>query len=405
MNAWQIFSAAPHRMMFFGGIVQLIVTMSWWLSELLGRYTNAWNALPTVIASTWVHVFLMLYGLPIFFILGFLMTTYPRWMNGQVIPYHRYTLTFLLLIAAFILIYLGFLLDRLILASGISLLLIGWSGALYTLLHVYFHAPAKDKQYETVLNLALLAGWFGVLAYLLWLLTEQSWLLNLANHTGLWLYLLPILVTVCHRMIPFFSSCVLSHYQVVQPRWSLSIMGVSVMGHMILEMQGLLAWRFIFDVPLMLLAFHHSLHWGLRRSLNIRLLAVLHIAFVWFSIALLLYNIQSLVLLWSGQFILGRAPLHALTIGFMTSLIVGMVSRVIRGHSGRTLVADNLTWFCFWGISVTAVLRILAELPWFDEMRFNLNVIAAGTWLIFLLPWGFRYLPMILQARVDGKPG
>ncbi|RKZ55638.1 MAG: NnrS family protein [Candidatus Parabeggiatoa sp. nov. 2] len=406
MIRWKIFSAAPHRMMFFGGMLQFILTIVWWLLELLGRYSDWWNVLPTPIASTWAHAFLMLYGLPAFFIFGFLMTTYPRWMKGQIIPDRRYVLAFFVLVTAILLIYIGLLSHVVILAAGVVLLLVGWSVVFYALLQVYFHAPARDKHYETVLNLALLAGHLGILAYFLWLVTGQHGFLNFALHGGLWLYLVPILMTVCHRMIPFFSRCVLPNYQVVQPSWSLPVMGVCVIGHTVLEMQGWVAWRFVFDVPLMLLAFHHSVRWGLWRSLTIRLLAMLHIAFLWLGIALLLYNVQSLILLFSGQFLLGKAPLHALTIGFLISLIVGMVSRVTLGHSGRALVADRVTWICFWGVSVTALLRLLAELlPLNSLFGFNLNILATTAWLIFLLPWVSRYMPMILLARVDGKPG
>ena len=403
-SLWRIVSAAPHRLMFFGGILQLLLTISWWLSELLGR-SGMGMAIPTTITSSWGHAILMIYGFPIFFIFGFLMTTYPRWMNGPLIPYHRYVLAFFLLISAILMIYIGLLTNKIILITGMIFLLIGWSIAFYALLAVYWQAPARDKHYESVLNLALLAGWLGVLAYLLWLVTEQPFFLDLARHGGLWLYLLPILITVCHRMIPYFSSCALPHYQVVQPSWSLPLMGISVMGHLLLEMQGLLAWRFIFDIPLMLLAFHHSFYWNFKRSLTIRLLAMLHIAFLWLGIALLLYNIQSIVLLWFGQFWLGRAPLHALTIGFITSLIIGMSSRVILGHSGRALVADNLTWFCFLSVSILALLRIAAELPVLDRMNLTINIVTASSWLILLLPWFLRYMPMILRARVDGRAG
>ena len=401
---WRIFSAAPHRLMFFGGILQLLLTIVWWLIELLGR-SGIGMVIPTTIASTWGHVILMIYTFPTFFIFGFLMTTYPRWMNGQPLPYHRYVLAFGLLITAVLLIYLGLLTNKIILITGVICWLSGWGVAFYALLQVYWQAPVRDKHYERVLNLALLAGWLGVLAYGGWLVTEQSIFLDLARHGGIWLYLLPILITVCHRMIPYFSSCVLPHYQVVQPAWSLPLMGISVIGHLFLEMQGLFAWRFIFDIPLMLLAFHHSFCWNLKRSLTIRLLAMLHIAFLWLGIALLLYNIQSIVLLWSGQFLLGRAPLHALTIGFITSLIIGMSSRVILGHSGRALIADNLTWFGFLSVSAITLLRIAAELPELDKMNLMINIITASSWLIVLLPWFLRYMPMILRTRVDGRAG
>ncbi|MDM8558820.1 NnrS family protein [Candidatus Parabeggiatoa sp. HSG14] len=403
---WTTFSAAPHRMMFFLGMLQLILTIFWWLIDLLGRYTNWWHPPPTIIPSNWVHIFFMLYGLPTFFIFGFLMTTYPRWMNGQFIPYHHYSRAFFLLISAILLIYIGLFTKLFILAAGVLLFLIGWGTVFYTLLQVYFHSPANDKHYESVLNLSLLAGFIGVLSYFLWLVTEQWLFLNFALHGGLWLYLIPVLITVCHRMLPFFSSCVLPNYQVIQPIWSLPIIGICVTGHAVLEMQSWLAWRFIFDMPLMFLVFHHSLRWGLWRSLQIRLLAVLHIAFLWLGIALLLYNWQSLTLLFSNQFILGKAPLHALTIGFMISLIIGMASRVTLGHSGRDLIADTFTWICFWGVSVTALLRIFAEFLWINSLFIlDFNVLTAIIWLLFLLPWVIRYMPMVLLPRVDGKPG
>lgn len=35
---WYIFSAAPHRVMFFGGALQTLAVMLWWLTELVTRY-------------------------------------------------------------------------------------------------------------------------------------------------------------------------------------------------------------------------------------------------------------------------------------------------------------------------------------------------------------------------------
>ena len=82
-----------------------------------------------------------------------------------------------------------------------------------------------------------------------------------------------------------------------------------------------------------------------------------------------------------------------------------MSSRVILGHSGRALIADNLTWFCFLSVSAITLLRIAAELPELDKMNLMINIITASSWLIVLLPWFLRYMPMILRTRVDGRAG
>lgn len=401
-----VFSAAPHRMMFFGGALQLIATVAFWLSELGGLYAGWWSTPRTVIPSVWAHAFLMIYDLFPFFMFGFLMTTYPRWMNGTVIPRRSYAAAFAWLAAGTVLFYAGLFASRTLLAVAVAILLVGWTVALRALFRVFMHAPAKDKHYERFLNAALLAGWLGIFSYALWLLGGQEVFLNFALRDGVWLFLVPVLFTVSHRMIPYFSSCVLADYRVVQPRWSLPLLSVCVAGHTVLELAGAQRGLFLFDVPMALMALDHAIKWDFRRSFRVRLLAMLHVTFLWFGIAMALYSVQSLVLAVTGTFILGLAPLHALAIGFIVSMVVAMASRVTLGHSGRPLVADDFTWACLMGVSVTALLRVAAEIPPFNRAAgVNLSVLAALAWLACLTPWALKYAPLYLRRRVDGKPG
>ena len=80
---WEVFTAAPHRMMFLAGALQLVLTLLFWAVELAGRYTGLLAPLALSLHTTHVHLFLMLYCIFPFFTFGFLMTTFPRWMNGQ----------------------------------------------------------------------------------------------------------------------------------------------------------------------------------------------------------------------------------------------------------------------------------------------------------------------------------
>ena len=404
-----VFTAAPHRMMFLGGAVQLVLTVAFWLAELAGRYTGLWHPLATSIPSTWAHALLMLFSLFPFLMFGFLMTTYPRWMGGSVVPRRRYATAFWLLASGVALVYAGLFISKALLAAGIGLMLAGWGTGLYALLAVYLQAPAPaafpGKSYETALNVALTLGWLSLLSYLAWIVTGQDVWLNLALRGGLWLFLVPVLFIVAHRMIPYFSSAVLDDYRVVQPRWSIPLLSVCVAGHAALEIGGAVRWLFLFDVPLAAMALHHTMHWGLVRSLRVRLLGMLHIAFLWLSIGMVLYSLQSLVLLLGGAYILGRAPLHALGIGFIAGMTVAMASRVTLGHSGRPLAADDFTWACFLGVSVTAALRIAAEVPALNPPVLSLNLVAAIAWLACLTPWVLRHAPMYLRPRADGKPG
>lgn len=400
----RVFTAAPHRMMFFTGSAQLVLLMLFWSTEMLGRYTSLWEPLTLTIPATHAHIFLMMFGLFIFFIFGFLMTTYPRWMSQPAIEKRHYAPPFWLLSAAVLLFYAGLFFHRYLIVIGVLLLLAGWGLGCIALFRVYRAARGHDRRYETSLNTALVFGWFAVLLYLSFLLSGQPLLLQGSQTVGIWLFLLPLIVSVCHRMIPFFTSCVLRDYTVVQPMWALPLLWLGVITHAVLERMGVVGWLWLPDLLLAGIAFYHIARWGLLRSFEVRLLAVLHLAFLWFGIAMLLFTLQSAASL-LGTPLLGLAPLHALTIGFFSSLIIAMVTRVTLGHSGRSLELDRYTWLLFLGINLTALLRIANEIHPLAQLTPYWNPLAAFGWLLCTALWVGRYAPMYLRPRVDGKPG
>jgi uncharacterized protein involved in response to NO len=129
-------------------------------------------------------------------------------------------------------------------------------------------------------------------------------------------------------------------------------------------------------------------------------------AFAWFGIGMVLYTLDSLLLLFSTDVSLGRAPLHALGIGLVAGMTLAMASRVSLGHSGRPLVADKLVWLCCWGLHMTALLRVVSDLPMGNTL-FGLPtpLWAALLWLATVIAWSRRFAPIYLRPRVDGNPG
>ncbi len=80
-------TAAPHRLAFLCGLASLLAASVWWGLHLLARYTGfPLFALDLAVAPIWAHSFLMLFTVFPTFFLGFLFTTYPRWMNGPLVP-------------------------------------------------------------------------------------------------------------------------------------------------------------------------------------------------------------------------------------------------------------------------------------------------------------------------------
>ncbi|PXW86860.1 uncharacterized protein involved in response to NO [Nitrosomonas sp. Nm84] len=396
-------SAAPHRSLFLAGALQGVLTVLWWVFDLTGRYAIAGSATTWSIAPTWAHAFLMVYGFFPFFILGFLFTTYPNWMNGDKVKPREYMATSLLMALGVVLFYAGLLTHKVVIIMGVEIMLVGWGVAVYVLFRILLGTPAQDKRHARVTSAALLMGWLGLAAYLGWLVTEVPAALDFARHAGIWFFLLPIVLTVSHRMIPFFSSRVLDNYEMVRPYWMLWLMLACIVVHGCLQWLEMTAYLWIVDFPLAACAIYLSYRWGFLRSFKVSLLAVLHVSFAWLGVSMLLYGIQSLVYQLSGNMLLGLAPLHALAIGYFASMVLAMASRVTLGHSGRPLELDRFTWLLFLGFQAAAALRVLADIvPAIAPMFY----VAAGlAWLICFVLWAAKYAPIYWRQRVDGKPG
>ncbi len=408
---WKQLSAAPHRFPFLIGAIQGVLTLLWWNVDLLGRsgLVSGFPDLHGQIAPIWIHAFLMIYTFFPFFIIGFLFTTFPSWMNGEKIKPFLYMTVCTVMALGSLAFYIGLIHGAPFIFLGLLLLLFGWWIAIFALFKVLLTSPGSDKRHGWVCAGAFVGGWLGLAAYAFWLLSESTVFLNFSRHAGIWFFLLPILMSVSHRMIPFFSSKVLQGYTIIRPYILLWVMLACSVLHGLLHLNNFEQYAWVSDLLLALCALYLSYRWGFVRSFSARLLAVLHIAFAWFGVAMLLYSLQGF-LLWSiedGQrHWFGLAPLHMLTIGYFASMVLGMASRVTLGHSGRPLELDGYTWLLFWGFQVAVLFRILPELlpvafagaSWF-------YLIAGSVWLVCFALWAGKYAPIFWRARVDGKPG
>lgn len=403
-KSWQSFAAAPHRVMFFGGALQTLTVMLWWLTDLVTRYGIAGHPIDWPVPPVAVHGYLMIYGLFPFFMFGFLMTTFPRWMNGTEIPPQRYVPAFMLLMLGAIGFYAGLLGSHTVLVVAVVSTMAGWGVALYALLRVLLDTQRQDKRHPIMIFGALLIGWCGLAAYLIWLLGDDAAWLRLAIQGGLWLFLLPVFASVGHRMIPFFTSSALPHRRVPRPDWPWPLILAGSVAHALLQLVDASAWLWASDVPLAVATLYLSYSWGLSHALRISLLAVLHIGYAWLGIAMLLSAAQSAALFMGYGAIWGLAPLHALTIGCFATLMLGMATRVTLGHSGLPMKVDTPIRLMFAGMQLAALLRVLADmLP--AHTGYWLYFAAASVWLMCFAPWVWRYLPVYWRPRTDGRAG
>jgi uncharacterized protein involved in response to NO len=227
----------------------------------------------------------------------------------------------------------------------------------------------------------------------------QAW--PLVRGLGLWGFLLVVYFGVCHRMIPFFSSRVVTGYVDWRPDWLLYLFVGLALGRSLLELVPGLAW--IASVPLAVIAMACVFRWHPRRRTGVRLLDVLHIALGWLATGLVLAAASDLAAALDVPGLFGRAALHALGMGFFGGMLMAMVTRVTLGHSGRPLAMDALNWRLFLLVQAATVLRIASE--FLPSGAAWLGLAAALLWLTAFGAWSARQLPVYFRTRADGAPG
>lgn len=398
-----VFFHAPHRVMFMAGATQGLMALLWWGLDLAARYGGLFEARAWPLPAMWIHAVLLTYGFFPFFIFGFLMTAGPRWQGAGPVRFGAYVSSFGCMSAGWIGFYLGLVLSLPgLLGPSLLLVVVGWALALPELVRVARH-PGDARRHASLAVTAQTIGGLGLASFAVFSAGGPVLMGRIALVAGIWFYLLPLFVTVVHRMLPFFSSVVLPKYRGARPFWALYALIGSFYAHGMLVLLELPHWTWLFDLPAAASALYLSWQWEIKRSFAVRMLAVLHVAFLWLGISLALFGIQSASLL-AGHALLGLAPLHALTIGFLASFLVGMASRVTLGHSGRIVAADAWTWAVFWGMQAVALTRMAAELAPFVGSA-SLSLIAALGWLTFFGSWYAKYAPAYVTARTDRRPG
>ena len=397
----RLLASAPHRLLFLAGTIAVMLSMTWWALELTWLRFGLGGWPQPSIAPVYAHGMLIQYGMFPLFMFGFLLTVFPRWLNRPSLPRSRYVPVAGCVFGGYVLANVGLLNLPWLLTLGLALMLLGYLIGWFTLAAV-LHASSERNDHARSCLLALALGVLGLGAFLAYLFGAPQACADLAIRLGTFGLLLPIFFTVTHRMLPFFSGNVAKGYVVRRPRWSLPVVWVLLLAHMLLDWRGALAWLWLVDIPLALVFAWHALAWQPWKAMQPGLLAVLHLSYAWLPLAFVLYAVQDVIYASRGELLFYRAPLHALAIGYFGSMLVAMVTRVTMGHSGRPLQMGAVAWLCFGLLQGVALLRIRAA---FGGDVYLWLVLAAWGWVLAFLPWVLRSAWIFLTPRLDGKPG
>jgi uncharacterized protein involved in response to NO len=405
MNRWKTLTLAPHRLHFFCGMASLLLASGWWAVHLVARYAGApiW-ALDLQAAPIWAHSFLMLFVVLPTFMFGFLFTTFPRWMNGPPVPRIFYVSTALLLFLATITWLAGAHAGRPMLLLAAALATVGLASGLVALLRVLVDAQ-QLVSHAVVVSIAAAVGTVSAAGFGCGLVEANDFAMHFAVRAALWGFLLPVFFAVCHRMIPFFSQNAISGYVAWRPLWMLAAVVALAYARLLLGTVGALDWLPLVDVALTLLTATCAVRWTSIGARGNPLLWTLYVGVCWLPVAMALQAARDAGFVLTGTWLLGRAPIHALGIGFFGSMLVAMVTRVTMGHSGRALAMNRPTLACFAGVQVAAVTRVCSEVVAAPDMVRDLLLGSMLAWLAAFGAWSTLHGGIYLSPRSDGRPG
>ena len=133
--------------------------------------------------------------------------------------------------------------------------------------------------------------------------------------------------------------------------------------------------------------------WRGRHSRSEPLLWILHIGYAWVVVGLIMLGAAVLL----PALIPYPAGIHALGAGAIGTMILAVMTRATRGHTGHSLEAGPGTVAIYTLITLAATLRVAA--PFAPDLYVELIVISGIAWIAAFSLFVTAYGPMLLTVN------
>lgn len=383
--------ASPFRPFFLLTGLYAIVAVIGWMAFLLGGFS-----LPLGWSPLHWHSHEMLFGLVSAAIAGFMLTAMCNWTGAAPLQGYRLLALVLVWLAGRIVMWLASWLPielvALIEAAFLPIL------ALYVLrVLTRYH---NKRNYILVAVLTLLSA-ANVGMHIGFITGQTQWLMH-SELAALHLIAL-LMIIIGGRIIPAFTGNWLRNnnknpavVKTSQP-WDTFTLIVSAL----LVPAALIPNQPLLTASLALLAAAANAirlwRWAGWHAAREPLLWILHVAYGWIVLALFFKGLAAL------DMIAPSVWQHAMGLGAIGTLILGVMTRVALGHTGRPLTLPPLGIIIYVAITFAAVSRVLAALQW---LPYSAGLIlAASGWVLAFCVFVWLYWPILSRARADGRQG
>jgi len=366
-----------------------LISMAVWASIYLGG-----NAIPKLsIAPQQWHAHEMLFGYALAVIAGFLLTAVRNWTNIPTLTGIKLALLLALWLAARV-----WMLAMPNQVLAIFILDVGFNLALAIAVAIPLIQAKQFKQLGIVSKVLLLSManacfYLGVLGQL-----EQG--VRWGLYSALYL-ILSLIFVMARRVLPFFIERGVGYpLQLVNRVWldrtSLVLMLLFWLVDVFTAQAELAA---LLAAALFVVHAIRLWDWYTPGVWNKPLLWVLFLAY---GAALLGFLLKAL----GG--VLPLSPylaVHAFAVGGIGLMTVGMMARVILGHTGRD-IQQAPRWLALIFIALLLALVARVVLPLIMPVyAFAWMGLAFAAWMYGFAVFLWVYAPMLIRARVDGQPG
>ena len=174
----------------------------------------------------------------------------------------------------------------------------------------------------------------------------------------------------------------------------------------VLTVLGLACWSF--DGPplvaaglLAAAAIMHVVRWFAWLpwvTLSRPILWILHVSYAWIPIGLALLAASQM------GWIPASGGIHALAVGATGGLIIGMLTRTARGHTGRPLKVSHVETCAYLLVLAAALVRVAVPIAW-PSLYLAALLTAGGLWVAAFAIYLVKYTPWLMSTRLDGKDG
>jgi len=274
----------------------------------------------------------------------------------------------------------------------VSLPLAAWANLAFALgLAVAIGVPllaARNRRNLFFIALVLAIGAAGVLV--------QTWpQRGLALGLDLVLF---VIAVVAGRVVPMFTNNAIPGARARRDAW----LENAALGALLALLAADAAERI--EIAAVVAALAAGLHaarlalWSPLRTLGKPIVWILHASYAWLVVHLLLRALAGL------DFVPYALATHALAVGAIGGMTLGMMTRTARGHTARPLVAGRAELAAYLLVQLAATARVLVPLAW-PAAYLGATVVAAASWFLAFAVFVAAYVPILTRPRLDGLPG